>query len=314
MPFASSGCKILGLKVGDMPVPPLNVSFDGIPVLDPTHMRKSSHFLRHCPVWLLFGLLAWVAPLPAFAQNLTPASEPFFRYSILTEMVALRFNSPHPFKQMTDFSVFNTPVTLPQTGLNFETRLKGQKDNGLLEPLLRRMPPFSVEYVIPLDFFFIRGASFMYYHVSVNQFDEELTSNSTTALSRIPLIRMITYFDFATASVHFFNPAAEGVDIFVGASMVNVAGVYEGGFRPRLENNFVETTRIKNFSVFPVFMRRIGIDTNGEFFGLRFTMYLFNRENLIKDNVFFGNPLTPNAKKNIDFEGLLLRTALTFRF
>lgn len=277
-------------------------------------MKKSLRFPRCCRAWVFLSFLAWFVPAPAFAQNQPAADAPFFRYSVLAEMIALRFNSPHPFKQLTDYSVFNNPVTLPQSGFSFGARVKNQKDNGLLEPISRLLPPFSIEYVIPLDFFFIKGASFMYYHTEATLFDESVTSNSTTRLSRIPLIKMITYFDFFTASVHFFNPAEEGVDVFLGTGVVNLAGVFEAGFRPRLENNFIKTTQTQNFSAFPVFIRRLGIDANGEIFGFRFSIFLFDKESLIKNNPFVGNPLTPNAKKEIDFEGLLMRAALTFRF
>lgn len=242
------------------------------------------------------------------------SDETFFRYSILTEMNAVRFNLPHPFRQMTGSSVFDDPNASPQAGLTFGLRIEGQEDNGKIQSFLRSMPPFSIEYVIPTDFFFINGMSFMYYHMAVAHFDSVVAGKAAGKKSRTPLIKMITYFDFVTASVHFFHPREEGVDIFVGLGVVNIDGAYEGGFRGRPENKYVRTTDTKNFDAFPVFIRRIGMDVNGEFFGLRFGMFLFDKEGVITDNVFVGNPLTPKAKESITFQGLVLRAALTFHF
>ncbi|MBF0286330.1 MAG: hypothetical protein HQM14_00815 [SAR324 cluster bacterium] len=241
------------------------------------------------------------------------SSDSFFRFSVLTEMMALRFNDPHPYKQMTGSKKFDDPSAPPQFLGDSSFRINNQEDHGELQPILRPLPAFSVEYVLPLDFFVINGASFMYYHTSTALFDAVVAFQASGAKSTIPLIKMRIYYDLFSASVHFLNPAEEGVDIFAGLGVGSIDGAYEGGFRGRIENDFVRTVETVNFSALPVPFRKVGLDVNGETFGLRFAVYTFSRAEVITKNVFVGNPLTPNANKRINFDGLILRAALTWR-
>ncbi len=247
------------------------------------------------------------------AEGSVGPSDSFFRFSVLLEMMALRFNDPHPYKQMTDSSKFDDPAAPPQFLGDSSFRINNQEDNGSLQPLLRPLPAFSVEYVIPMDFFLINGTSFTYYHTSTALFDAVVAFNASGAKSTIPLIKMRIYYDLLSANVHFFNPAEEGIDIFAGLGIGSIDGAYEGGFRGRLENNFVRTVETVNFDAIPIPFRKVGLDVNGETFGLRFVVYVFSRAEVITDNVFVGNPLTPNANEKIYFDGLILRAALTWR-
>ena len=241
------------------------------------------------------------------------SDETFFRFVIFTEMYAVRFDDPHPYKQMTGSKKFDDTIAIPQTGLEFGGRVNNQEDSGEIQSFMRALPAFSIDYVIPLDLFVINGASIQYYHTSTVHFDAVVAFNATGPKSQTPLIKMASYYDFFGASVHFFHPGEEGLDIFAGLGVLNIDGAYEGGFRGRIENNFTRTVKTVNFDAFPITYRRVGLDVNGDTFGLRFALLVFSRAKVITNNVFVGNELTPKAKKTINFDGLILRAALTWR-
>ena len=241
------------------------------------------------------------------------SDETFFRFSIFTEMFAVRFDDPHPYKQMTGSKKFDDTIAVPQTGLEFGSRVNNQEDNGEIQPFMRALPSFSIDFVVPLDLFIINGASIQYYHTSTIHYDAVVAFNATGPKSQTPLIKMVSYYDFLGASIHFFHPGEEGLDIFAGLGVLNIDGAYEGGFRGRIENNFTRIVETVNFDAFPITYRRVGLDVNGETFGLRFAVLVFSRAEVITDNVFIGNELTPKAKKTVNFDGLILRAALTWR-
>ncbi|MBF0278201.1 MAG: hypothetical protein HQM13_10435 [SAR324 cluster bacterium] len=241
------------------------------------------------------------------------SDEPFFRFSVMTEMFAMRFDDPHPFKQMTGSKKFDDTIAVPQTGLEFGSRVNFQEDNGDIQPIFRALPSFSIEYVIPVDLFVISGASIEYYHTSTLHLDAVVAFNATGPKSQTPLIKMQTYYDFLSVSAHFFNPGEEGYDIFVGLGVANIDGAYEGGFRGRIENDYVRTVETVNFDAFPISFKKVGLDVIGDIWTFRFTTLVFSRAEVITKNVFVGNELTPDANETINFDGLILRAALLFR-
>lgn len=246
-------------------------------------------------------------------ETAAPAGDSFFRFSILTEMMAMRFNTPHPFKQMTGSSSFDNPAAFPGFGL-IGPSVTGQKNYNQVQSILRKLPAFSIEYLMPFDFLFIGGTSFEYYHTATLHMDAIVAFNDKSSKSRIPKITMVTFYDLFSASVHAFNPAEEGVNIFFGIGAGGIDGAYEGGFRGRLENNFTRSLKSVNFGGSTYTFRKVGLDAKGDTFGIKFALYTFSNVAPIKRNVFVGNPLTPEAEKEIYFDGTLIRAALTFRF
>ncbi len=287
-------------------------------------MRKSVSF---CGLKIALGLLLLLSGIaldgisPLYAQEeVAPegegaalaSDEPFFRFSAITEMSAVRFNDPHPYKQMTGFNKFDDTMAKPQTGFESRKRVNNQKDSGAIQSFIRALPPFSIEFVIPVDFI-ISGASIEYYHTSTLHLDTEVVANNAKPKHKIPVIEMRTYYDFLSVSAHMFDPGEEGYDLFFGLGLAKISGAYEGGFRGRAENNYIRTVKTANFNAFPISFRKVGLDVIGDIWTFRFATFLFSRAEVITNNVFVGNELTPDAKKTIHFDGLFLRAALMFR-
>lgn len=234
------------------------------------------------------------------------------------EWSAVRYDYPHPFKQLTGYNVFNNPSPRMLTPIDHflhEGEEMIPEFDTALDRALFVVPPFSVERLLPSDFL-ISGISLMFYHTSYYEDDELILGNKAEEdLSQIPIVRMKTHFELFTISVHpFTDPSEEGVDFYLGIGSGIVHGAYEGGFRARAENDYVRTTEIKSYQGPAGVLRRMGIDINGETFGFRFAIIVLDRKAVVMkgdDNIFYGNPLTPDALEEISFTGVILRIGLT---
>jgi len=246
---------------------------------------------------------------PTLAQALSGDS--YFRFGILTELIALRFSDPHPFKQMTGDDAFDETLSNPSLGLDFGFQVNGQENNEI-QAIFRPLPPFSIEYVSPLDLlFFDGGVSFEYYHTAYTMKDNIAVTDKLK--SKIPFINMQIYFDYFKANLFFSHPR-DDFAIFTGIGIGIIEGAYEGGFRAREENDFISSRKTIQFSAIPATIRQIGIDLNGDIFDWRFELIQLVKTEVITNNVFDGDPITPDAQSSIFFGGIIIRVGLLFHF
>ncbi len=238
------------------------------------------------------------------------AGEPFIRLGVF-EFSAMRFNDPHPFEAMTGNDAFQNPFAPPQMSFDYAYRPDGMEDTGVLQPILRALPPFSFEYVWPgLAFGF--DVALLYYHTTSAHLDRIVAFQHTGPKSSYPILKMKVHYDFIGPTFHFLSASDEGLDIYVGFGVASIDGAYEGGFRGSAENDFVRTTKTKNFDAIVSF-RRVGLDINGETFGFRFALNLISNTPVITDNFFVGQAQTPDASNDVSFQGTLIIAALTWR-
>ncbi|MGK5092685.1 hypothetical protein WDW89_11810 [Deltaproteobacteria bacterium TL4] len=252
------------------------------------------------------------------------------------DMSSPRFNSPHPYKQMTNSAAFDEPSTpmtvmrqgeqaLCQTDETVEPAVVECQTNETLEQqVVDTLPSFSLERVVPYDVPLVNAFSFMYYHTAFFALDSLVGRLSRDIVSRgsRPLIKMKTYYDMFTVSIHPMGfPGEEGIDINFGAGFTKIQGVYEGGFRGQSRNAWQRKTKQQRFASDMIPVRRLAIDLNGETFGFRFAILLVSEGTVIegKENVFIGwkdlegKEYTPGASDNISFGGLVIRAVVTWK-
>lgn len=245
-----------------------------------------------------------------------PMESGFWRIGVL-ELMSPRFNDPHPFKSMTGSNQFDNPRSSAASTVDYLETIKEPPSVSFTQRILHNIPPISIDYLYPYDFW-IKAVSFGYYHTTSYEEDTLIRGTAEGARSLSPLIRMKTYYDLAYFLVHpFFDPTNPGVDFHLGLGIGSIEGYYMGGYRGRIENGFRRITAIKKFNALPITFKEIGLDTNGEVFGARFSLFMLNKETVISgdENLFLDNPfgLAPKAGKNTSFSGILMRVALTIK-
>lgn len=245
----------------------------------------------------------------------------FWRLGVL-EVVSLRFNDPHPYKQLTGSSAFNEPAVSMLMSTDYGEKVQDQETEGYREIIMHNLPPFSVEYVAAMDFFFMYGFSIEYYHTTTLDFDAVVARNAQVSpKSRIPLLKMKSYYDMVSFNAFLFtDPTTDYLSFSFGLGLAQIEGSYRAGFRGRLENNFVRRTFTEKFQAFPVSFRRMALDLQGETLGFRFAVITINDEPVITDNTFMNDQLIdetratlPHAGKEAHFEGAMLRAAMIWK-
>lgn len=241
------------------------------------------------------------------------SGENFFRFGVM-DVVSMRYNTPHPFEQMTNLGKFSEPGNVLHYSFDYLVRVNRQTEGRTIDKITHAIPPLSIEYVIPMDLFFTNAISIIYYHTTTLQLDAAVARTASGPKSQTPLLKMKTYYDLVAVDLHpFTDPGAEGLDVNFGLGVGKTEGAYEAGFRSRIENNFTRTTVTRNFSKFPITFKRIALDVNGDTFGFRFALWIINKDVVITNNPFVGNELTPNAGNNVNMAGVLLQAGMTFR-
>lgn len=250
---------------------------------------------------------------PAAASSGGALGEDFFRIGVL-DVTSMRYNQPHPFEQMTGRGKFKAPASNSENSLEWTSRVPGQNETRTSDKIMHALPPFSIEYVFPTDYFFMYGFSIKYNHTAT-YLDDSIASGARSVSSTTPIIVMKTYYDLIGINFHpFTDPSQEGVDFNFGIGTGKVDGVYQAGFRAQADNNYRRSTVLRTFEKAPFFFRHVALDLNGSTFGLRLAMFMITRAVYITDNYFYKNTLTPDALSSIDFSGIMLQVGMTIRF
>ncbi|MBF0237213.1 MAG: hypothetical protein HQM12_05855 [SAR324 cluster bacterium] len=227
-----------------------------------------------------------------------------------------RFDTPHPFTQMSGSAAFDIPPFSVNMSLDYRGRLKGQKEETIEQKFVHEMPPSTIEYAFPTDTL-INYVSLMYTHVTTYEDDGTVGGLTTVPRSERPIVQMKTYYDLFVAAIHpLFNPNESDIDISVGTGFAKIQGIYRGGFRGSAANHFRSNTQLQRFQAAPVPIRFVAIDTNGETFGFRFSMHFITKTVIIQkdENIFYGNPQAPGAAEEVYFTGLLMSATITAKF
>jgi len=158
-------------------------------------------------------------------------------------------------------------------------------------PVINGIPTFSLEYILPTDFFAGIGLCIAYTNIWLEDETARAATSGGDPNYATPLIRMASHFYMLSAAIHPFGvPRTDDFDIFLGVGIARVESTLRYGIRanPNI-SDYASTTKTEiNGSVGSLPFRRMGISTGGESFGFLLE-FLFTGKDEIIDNPFFSD-------------------------
>ena len=229
------------------------------------------------------------------------------------EIIHQTFSSDdlHPFYQMTGTNrfkggkgFFGQTVLDPEKNdlipniSNKNADEHGSKDGFLTKlfsniPLLKGLPPFSLEYILPTGYDVGIGLAFAYTNIWLDDTKVRATTQGADDSYATPLLRMASHFYMFSASLHPFGvPRPDDLDIFLGFGLSRVESTLRYGIRdnPTIkEYASVTKTELSGSSGMMPF-RRMGVASGGDSFGF-ILEFLLPGINEIIDNPFATNTI-----------------------
>ena len=242
----------------------------------------------------------------------TEGSNAVWRIGFL-EIIHQTFSSDdlHPFYQMTGTNrfkggkgYFGQTVLDPEKNdlipniSNKNADEHGSKDGFLTKlfsniPLLKGLPPFSLEYILPTGYDVGIGLAFAYTNIWLDDTKVRAATQGADDSYATPLLRLASHFYMFSASFHPFGvPRPDDLDIFLGFGLSRVESTLRYGIRknPTIpEYASVTKTELSGSSGMMPF-RRMGVASGGDSFGF-ILEFLLPGINEIIDNPFATNTI-----------------------
>ena len=268
----------------------------------------------------------------------------FFEFSTLT----FREGKDHVFYQMTKFKGFDGGSGARNLSIdwNYEKMflLGGDEDGhekveSQFEQILHSLPPFSLEYIVPLQLGFLDSAvSVMGGYTQTYLTDQSGKNPQKESNSAVyPLIRLRSHYYIFGGSVYLTGmPEPRGTDIFFGVGLMNVQSTLRAGIRVTtvdpedwadygLGGNGVTELSTSQGTVF---FQRAGLAVNGENYGFNLDA-LFTGDTEVIDNPY-ADGIGPIPSEDYDLRvdslvsngipdrvslhGVLIRAAISYTF
>ena len=268
----------------------------------------------------------------------------FFEFSTLT----FREGKDHVFYQMTKFKGFDGGSGARNLSIdwNYEKMflLGGDEDGhekveSQFEQILHSLPPFSLEYIVPLQSGFLDSAvSVMGGYTQTYLTDQSGKNPQKESNSAVyPLIRLRSHYYIFGGSVYLTGmPEPRGTDIFFGVGLMNVQSTLRAGIRVTtvdpedwadygLGGNGVTELSASQGTVF---FQRAGLAVNGENYGFNLDA-LFTGDTEVIDNPY-ADGIGPIPREDYDLRvdslvsndipdrvslhGVLIRAAISYTF
>ena len=224
-------------------------------------------------------------------------------------------DTSHPFYQMTGTNRFKGGkgffgMTTLDPGKNgFIPNIDKKNDDGhsskdgfltkILSsiPILKGIPPFSLEYILPTDYVVGNGLAFAYTNIWLDDTEVRAATSGADPDYATPLLRMASHFYMFSASLHPFGvPRSDDLDIFFGFGMSRVESTLRYGIRENptiLKYASVTKTELSSSSGTMPF-RRMGIASGGDSFGFLLE-FLFTGKNEFIENPFASNTIIDSS-------------------
>ena len=259
----------------------------------------------------------------AYAQEETVASSTGVRNAVwrigFWEILHQTFSNDdtHPFYQMTGTNRFkggsgffgSTTLDLEKNGLNPNVHYKNEdghsdKDGFLTKlfsniPFLKSLPTFSLEYILPTNYFVGIGLTFAYTNIWLDDDKAKSATIGADPSYATPLLRLASHFYMFSASVHPFGvPKTADMDVFMGIGVSRVESTMRYGIHanPQYEYAAVTKTQLSG-STGTMPFRRMGIASGGESFGFMLE-FLFTAESEFLDNPFATDTIIDSSIYN----------------
>ena len=267
---------------------------------------------KFVPVVIILLLLVPGTYAQEEAAVQTEGSNAVWRIGFL-EIIHQTFSSDdlHPFYQMTGTNRFKggkgffgqTVLDPEKTDLipnisNKNADEHGSKDGFLTKlfsniPLLKGLPPFSLEYILPTGYDVGIGLAFAYTNIWLDDTKVRAATQGADDSYATPLLRMASHFYMFSASLHPFGvPRPDDLDIFLGFGLSRVESTLRYGIRENptiIEYASVTKTELSGSSGMMPF-RRMGVASGGDSFGF-ILEFLLPGINEIIDNPFATNTI-----------------------
>jgi len=274
-------------------------------------------FIRFVRIFFVAASILFLSTTGSYSQEEeppAPAEAPGVVWRIgFWEILHQTFSSDedHPFYQMTGTSrfkggqgFFGFTVLDPGTnGIipNVQNKIDDghkSKDGSLTKlfsyiPLLKGLPPFSVEYILPTELNVGVGLCFAHTNIWLDDEKARAATSGADPSYATPLLRMASHFYMFSASLHPFGvPASDDIDIFFGFGFSRVESTVRYGIRsnPAIVDYAPVTQTELSGSTGTMPFRRMGIASGGESFGFMLE-FLFPGKREIIDNPFAGNTI-----------------------
>jgi hypothetical protein len=269
----------------------------------------------------------------------------FFEFDVLT----FREGKDHVFYQMTGFRGFDGGSGARNLSIdwNYEKMLLlgGDEDGhekveSQFEQILHSLPPFSLEYIVPLQLGFLDSAvSVMGGYTQTYLTDQSGKNPQKESNSAVyPLIRLRSHYYIFGGSVYLTGmPEPRGTDIFFGFGLMNIQSTLRAGIRATTVDPVVWANSYGlggngvtelSASQGTVFFQRAGLAVNGENYGFNLDA-LFTGDTEVIDNPY-ADGIGPIPREDFDLKvdslvsndipdrvslrGVLLRAAITYTF
>jgi len=224
----------------------------------------------------------------------------------------------HPFYQMTGTNRFNGgsgffgSTTLEPGNNRLNPNIHHKNDDGHDDkdgfltklfsniPLLKSLPTFSLEYILPTNYFVGIGLTFAYTNIWLVDVKVRSATMGADPPYATPLLRMASHFYMFSASIHPFGvPKTEDIDVFMGFGMARVESTLRYGIRanPTIDGYSTETQTRLSGSTGSLPFRRMGIASGGESFGFMLE-FMFPGKSEIIDNPFASDTIIDSTIYN----------------
>ena len=287
------------------------------------------------------GLAQQPAPAATQASNLGGVLRlSFLEFNVMT----FREGRDHVFYQMTGFDGFEGGSGSRNLSLdwNYEKMflLGGDEDGheaveSEVEQILHGLPPFSLEYIVPVQFGFIpvavsvMGGYTQTYLTDQNGNNPQKISNSAI----YPLLRLRSHYYILGGSLYLTGmPQPRSTDIFFGIGLMRVDSTLRAGIRREAAPELWDDLGLTGGDVSElsashgtIFFQRVGLAVNADNFGFNLD-FLFTGDSEVIDNPYAdGIGPIPSDRLNealisteipdrVTLRGVLMRAALTYSF
>jgi hypothetical protein len=215
-----------------------------------------------------------------------------------------------------------------------------EKVESQFEQILHSLPPFSLEYIVPLQLGFLDSAvSVMGGYTQTYLTDQSGKNPQKESNSAVyPLIRLRSHYYIFGGSVYLTGmPEPRGTDIFFGFGLMNIQSTLRAGIRATTVDPVVWANSYGlggngvtelSASQGTVFFQRAGLAVNGENYGFNLDA-LFTGDTEVIDNPY-ADGIGPIPREDYDLRidslvsndipdrvslrGVLLRAAITYTF
>ncbi|MBI4082929.1 MAG: hypothetical protein HY423_10000 [Candidatus Lambdaproteobacteria bacterium] len=209
----------------------------------------------------------------------------------------------HPYLQYSGDAAFTRGTAATS---DFSTIGSPGTDKGVdpVQSFIHSLPPFGFETGQTTGILLPKAVTIGFDYTKFSQKEKDV-SGAKALDDTAPRMLSNTYVYQAALRIYALDPTETGLNYFVGIGL----GVLDG--RMAVQTDAFAAKRTVSYGQSPVGSTRLGLETKGENFGIRYEIMLLKAEKVrFSENPFPGR----DNFRTIDFSGTLIRLALYYHF